>query len=138
MITGKSILLSLILILQTNTPDFSITLSYHPAPLYYQEWHITIARMGHKAYIETSNPGYARKKRSIAPDEYSSLVEKLTSSGIWNCKDCYSYGNYYMLKITKGNYRHQCKIEFAPDMTFCSNANQIIRLIINTANNYLQ
>lgn len=135
--TGISILL-LILSLQTNTVDFSIILSYHPAPFYYEEWYITIARKGPQAYIETNNPRYARKKRSIAPDEYSSLVEKFTSSGIWNCKDCYSYGNYYMLKVTKGNYRHQCKIEFAPDVTFCSNANQIIRLIINTANNHLQ
>ncbi|MGQ9843785.1 MAG: hypothetical protein ACUVRK_09490 [Spirochaetota bacterium] len=138
MITGKSILFALILLLQTSTPDFSITLSYHPAPLYYQEWHITITRIGSKAYIESNNHQYVRKKRSITLDEYSSLVEKLTSSGIWNCKDCYSYGNYYILKIIKGNYRHQCKIEFVPDITFCSNANQIIRLIINTANNYLQ
>lgn len=138
MITGKSILLALILLLQTNTPDFSVTLSYHPAPLYYQEWHITIARVGSKAYIESNKPQYVRKKRPIARDEYYSLVEKFISSGIWNCKDCYSYGNYYMLKLIKGNYRHQCKIEFAPDITFCSNANQIIRLIINTANNYLQ
>ncbi len=138
MITSKSIVVSLLLLLQHPTPDFAITLSYHPAPFYYQEWHITIARSGNTANIETSNPQYEHKKRSIPLDEYSSLVEKLISLGIWNCKDCYMQGNYYMLKIIKGNYRHQCKIEYAPDNISCSNANQIIRLMINTANNYLQ
>ncbi|NMB65246.1 MAG: hypothetical protein GYA16_10315 [Spirochaetes bacterium] len=138
MITGKSIIVSLFLLLQSTAPDFSITLSYHPAPFYYEEWHITIARIGQHTYIETTSPQYARKKRSIPIDEYSSLVEKIVSSGIWNCKDCYSYGNYYMLTITKGNYRHKCNIEYAPQKNFCNNATQIIRLIINTANNYLQ
>ncbi len=138
MITCKSILVSLFLLLQSTAPDFSITLSYHPAPFYYQEWHITIARIGQQAYIETTSPQYIRKRRSIPIDEYSSLVEKIVSSGIWNCKDCYLHGNYYMLKIAKGNYRHQCKIEYTPEKTFCTNAAQIIRLIINTANNYLQ
>ncbi|MEW6525760.1 MAG: hypothetical protein AB1444_03720 [Spirochaetota bacterium] len=138
MITGKSIIASLFLLLQSTVPDFSITLSYHPAPFYYEEWHIIISRIGQQAYIETTSPLYVRKKRSIPVDEYSSLVEKIVSSGIWNCKDCYSYGNYYMLKVTKGNYRHQCKIEYTPEKNFCNNVPQIIRLIINTANTYLQ
>ncbi len=134
----QSIFFFLLIILQSPTPDFSVTLSYHPAPFYYQEWFITIVRVGSQAYIETNSLQYIRKKRSIPVDEYASLVEKLISLGIWNCKDCYTYGNYYILEISKGNYRHKCKIEYSPSMICQGNANQLIRLVLNTANTYLQ
>lgn len=134
----QSIFFLLLITLQSQTPDFSVTLSYHPAPFYYQEWFITIVRAGTQAYIETNSLQYIRKKRSIPADEYASLVEKLISLGIWNCKDCYTYGNYYILEISKGNYRHKCKIEYSSSVTCQGNANQIIRLIVNTANYYLQ
>ncbi len=134
----SSIILLITFLMQSPSPDFSITLSYHPAPFYYQEWFITIARIESKAYIETNSPQYLRKKCSIPLDEYTPLINKLVSLGIWQCKDVYTQGSYYLLAISKSNYRHQCKIEYSPSLTSRYNYNQIIRLIIQTAHNYLQ
>ncbi|HQL43874.1 MAG: hypothetical protein KBG92_10375 [Spirochaetes bacterium] len=132
----KSIYIIALLFLQP-TSDFSITLSYHPQPFYHQEWFITLARSQSKAYIATNNPQFLRKKRTIAINEYAAIVKQLNSLGIWHCRDSYMQGNYYMLTITNGSYRQQCKIEYSPSIPGNNNYSQIIRTILNTANNYL-
>lgn len=138
MLSSSFILTALLIIAPALTPDFSITLSFHPEPFYHLEWFITLERAGTKASIASNKMKYARKKRTVPMDEYARLVKRLTSLGMWNCRDYYTHGNYYLLTIVDRNYRHQCKIEYTPSMSGVNKHEEMIRLLMNTADNYLK